>query len=471
MLKSFDFSALYTDFYELTMAQGYFLTNKKEDIATFDYFFRSNPFNGGYTVFAGLGDFLNLIKDFRFTDENLIYLEKQGFLKDFISYLKDFKFRGEILSCREGEIVFPNEPLIRVSGNIIECQLIETLILNIINFQSLIATKTSRIVYAAEGKPVIDFGLRRAQGFAGIMATKASIIGGAAATSNTLAGYLYDIPVKGTHAHSWVQSFANEYLAFRSFVENFPENAILLIDTYDTLNSGLPNAIKVAKEMERKNLKLKGVRLDSGDFSYFSKKVRERLDQNNLGYVKILVSNQLDEYTIQSLNNQNSPIDMWGVGTRLITAYDQPALDGVYKLSSLNGEAKIKISENIEKINNPGIKKVRRYFDFNSKFFIDGIILEKEENIKVIKHPFDIYKKTPVDKSEYEELLLPVYKDGEIRINFSIKDIVEYKNKRFETLNEEHKRFVNPHVYRVGISKKLWELKDTLIKRYKSNLK
>jgi len=335
MINNMEFSALYTDLYELTMSQGYFFSDKKNDSACFDYFFRKNPFKGGYTVFAGLSDFLSLIKDFTFTDDNLRYLSSIGFNRKFVEYLKDFKFKGKIYSFREGEIIFPDEPIIRIEGNIIECQLIETLLLNIINFESLIATKTCRIVYASKGKPVIDFGLRRAQGFGGLQASKAAIIGGANGTSNTLAGYLYNMPVKGTHAHSWVQSFDSEIEAFRRFVENWPENSILLIDTYDTLNSGLPNAIKVAKEMEKKGKRLLGLRLDSGDFAYLSKKVRSILDSEGLDYVKIVVSNQLDEYTIQSLNNQQAPVDLFGVGTKLITAYDQPALDGVFKLAAI----------------------------------------------------------------------------------------------------------------------------------------
>ena len=463
-----EFSALYTDLYELTMSQGYFFTNKTNDKVCFDYFFRNNPFKGGYTVFAGLSDFLQLLENFYFDNEHLDYLFSIGFHKKFVEFLRNFKFRGIIQSVREGEIVFPEEPIIRVEGNIIECQLIETLLLNIINFESLIATKTCRIVYAAKGKPVVDFGLRRAQGFGGIHASKAAVIGGAVGTSNTLAGHIYNIPVKGTHAHSWVQSFDSEIESFRKFVEVWPDNAILLIDTYDTLNSGLPNAVKVAKELEVKGKRLIAVRIDSGDFAYLSKKVRQVLDENNLHYVKILGSNQLDEYTIQSLNNQGAPIDMYGVGTKLITAFDQPALDGVYKLSAVNGVAKIKISDNMEKVNNPGIKKVRRYFDTNGKFFIDGILLEEEKSLKVLRHPLISYKKTKVEGLAHEELYTLVFKNGKaINNNFNVNDIAEYRKERFSLLPEEHKRFINPHIYRVGLSKKLYNLRDKLLREHK----
>ncbi len=469
MKNNFEFSALYTDLYELTMCQAYFFSNKSKDKVCFDYFFRNNPFNGGYVVFAGLSDFLDLLNDFKFSEDNIEYLKSNGFKEQFLSYLRNFKFRGKIYAFNEGEIIFPDEPVIRVEGNIIECQLIETLLLNIINFESLIATKTSRIAYAAKGKTIVDFGLRRAQGFGGLQATKAAFIGGVAGTSNTLAGYLYNIPVKGTHAHSWVQSFDSEYDAFMNFVQNWPENSILLIDTYDTINSGLPAAIKVAKELERIDKRVLGVRLDSGDFAYLSKKVRKILDDNGLHYIKIVVSNQLDEYTIQSLNNQNAPIDMFGVGTRLITAYDQPALDGVYKLSSINNVPKIKISDNMEKVNNPGIKKVRRYFDDEGKFFIDGILLQEENIIKVLRHSFISYKKTETGKRKYENLLKLCHDNGKRLFNCNpVSEISEYRRKRFSQLREEHKRFYNPHIYRVGLSKKLYKLKERLIRTYKS---
>ena len=457
-------SALYTDFYELTMAQGFFIHNRKNDIACFDYFIRKNPFNGGYVIFAGLTDFLNELENFTFSEEDIEFLAQYKFNKNFLEYLKHFKFTGKIYSFEEGDVVFPNEPVMRIEGKIIECQIIESFLLNYLNFQSLIATKTRRIVYSAESKPVIDFGLRRAQALGAIHAARAAFIGGAIGTSNTLAGKIFNIPVKGTHAHSWVQSFSNEYEAFKAFVKTWPENAILLIDTYDTLKSGLPNAIKVAKEMEKDGYKLFGVRLDSGDFAYLSKKVRKILDENGLNYVKIIVSNQLDEYTIKSLLTQNAPIDGFGVGTRLITSYNQPALDGVYKLCSLNKIPKIKISENIEKVNNPGIKKVRRFFNGDGNFLIDGVLLNEEKKIKLLRHPVDPYRKTEVSGLKFEEPLKLVYDNGKILFKKKITEIREFSLKRFEKLPDEHKRFINPHIYRVGLSKKLWDLRDIVIK-------
>ncbi len=460
----FKLSGLYTDFYELTMAQGFFIHGKKDEEACFDYFVRKTPFEGGYVIFAGLCSFLDELENFVFSEDDIEYLKQYGFREDFLGYLRNFRFTGKIYSFDEGDVVFPNEPIMRIEGPIIECQILESFLLNYINFQSLIATKTRRIVYAAEGRPVIDFGLRRAQGLGAVHAARATYIGGAIGTSNSLAGKLFGIPVKGTHAHSWVQSFSNEYEAFKAFVKTWPDNAILLIDTYDTLKSGLPNAIKVAKELERDGYKLGGVRLDSGDFAYLSKKVRNILDENNLKYVKIIVSNQLDEYTIKSLLTQNAPIDGFGVGTRLITSYDQPALDGVYKLCSLNNKPKIKISENIEKVNNPGIKKVRRYFDNNGKFLIDGVLLNYEKKIKLLRHPVDPYQKTEISSYKFEEPLKLVYEKGKKLINKKIQDIADFSRNRFEKLPEEHKRFINPHIYRVGLSKKLWDLRDLLIR-------
>ena len=457
-------SALYTDFYELTMAQGFFLYKKKDDIACFDYFVRKNPYNGGYIIFAGLDSFLTDLENFTFSDEDIEFLKHYNFKKEFLDYLKNFKFTGRIYSFEEGDVVFPNEPIMRIEGPIIECQIIESFLLNYLNFQSLIATKTRRIVDAADGRPVIDFGLRRAQGLGAIHASRAAYIGGAIGTSNTLAGKIFNIPVKGTHAHSWVQSFPNEYEAFKAFANTWPDNAILLIDTYDTLRSGLPNAIKVAKELEKNGHRLFGVRLDSGDFAYLSKKVRKILDENGLRYVKIIVSNQLDEYTIKSLLTQNAPIDGFGVGTRLITSYDQPALDGVYKLCSLNNIPKIKISENIEKVNNPGIKKVRRYLDENGNFLIDGVLLKDEKRVKLIRHPVDPYRKTEVINYKFEEPLKLIFENGKKLVDRSIEEIRNFSLERFKKLPEEHKRFINPHVYRVGLSNKLWNLRDILIK-------
>jgi len=318
--------AIYTDYYELTMAQGYFLAGRQDERACFDYFFRDIPFEGGYVIFAGLSDLLEILNGFQFYEDELDYLAQQGFRDDFLNYLRNFRLNTDIHAAKEGEVVFPRTPILRVEGNIIEAQILETLLLNILNFESLIATKAARMKYAAGDHKVIDFGLRRAQGFGGIQASKAAIIGGIEATSNVYSSFIHDTPASGTMAHSWIQSFDDELTAFRKYAEYYPEDCILLVDTYDTLESGVPNAIKVAKELEEKGYKMKGIRLDSGDLAYFSRKARQQLDDAGLKYVKIAVSNQLDERLIKSLLSQNAPIDLFGVGTRLVTGHESPAL-------------------------------------------------------------------------------------------------------------------------------------------------
>ncbi len=461
--------ALYTDYYELTMAQGYFLSGRQNEPACFDYFFRDLPFNGGYVVYAGISDLLEILYNFRFYPDELEYLKQQGFDDSFLEYLSGLRLSLDIESVREGEIVFPLEPVVRVRGSLVETQILETLLLNILNFESLIATKASRMVLAAQGRKVLDFGLRRAQGFGGIQASKAAIIGGIEATSNVYASYSHGIPASGTMAHSWVQSFDDELTAFRTFAEYYPDDCVLLVDTYDTLGSGLPNAIKVAKELEENGHRLKGIRLDSGDLAYFSRKSRAMLDKAGLGYVKIAVSNQLDERLIKSLLSQNAPIDLFGVGTRLVTGHETPALDGVYKLSSVNNEPKLKISENIEKVTLPGIKKVARYFDSEGMFYRDGIMLEDEENIESIYHPYYSAKYTDVSELESELLMQPAVKDGKLVTDpRPATESADYARRRLSKLNPEHKRFENPHIYRVGISEKLMQLRDQLSSELKS---
>ncbi|MDX1285762.1 MAG: nicotinate phosphoribosyltransferase, partial [Draconibacterium sp.] len=339
MLLNTEKLGLYTDFYELTMAQGYFSGNKVNQTVSFDYFFRTNPYKSGFTVFAGLHDFLELLKEFTFSQSDIDYLRKQKLKPEFLNYLKNFKFNGTIFSVNEGEIVFPNEPVLRVEGNIIECQLIESLLLNILNFESLIATKAFRIKLVSKKKVFADFGLRRAQGLGAIHASRAACIGGASSTSNVLAGKLFNIPISGTMAHSWIQSFPTELDAFRAFAQANPDNTILLVDTYDTLNSGVPNAIVVAGEMEKRGLRLKAIRLDSGDLAYLSKKARKMLDKAGLKDVKIIASNQLNEYVIKTLLlDQNAALDGFGIGPELITGKNDAELDGVYKLACIDGE-------------------------------------------------------------------------------------------------------------------------------------
>lgn len=466
-------SGLYTDFYELTMAQGYLLNSMEDKDSVFDLYFRSNPFDGGYAVFAGLEDAIKGVMNFSYSTDEIEYLRKLGFKSVFLKYLENFSFSGSIYAFREGDIVFQDDILLRVQSNIIEAQLLESILLNIINYQTLAATKARRIIFASGGKTVVDFGLRRAQGKASISGARAAFIGGVSGTSNTLAAKIYGIPAIGTHAHSWVQSFDNELLAFRKYVEIYPDNSTLLVDTYDTLKSGLPNAIIVAKELERQGKKLNAIRLDSGDLAYFSKKARKLLDDEDLRYVKIVVSNQLDEYLVDSLLDQNSPIDMFGIGTKLICSYDQPALDGVYKIAQYDNKPTLKFSENIEKINNPGKKKVVRFLDERGKFLIDGLLLdnENEDIITLIRHPAIPFKKVKI-KFEMirDKVFYPIVEDGKLVYKFpEIRNIQNFSAKRFEMLSDSQKRFTNPHTYRVGVSNDLYKLREDLIRRRSEN--
>jgi nicotinate phosphoribosyltransferase len=340
--------------------------------------------------------------------------------------------------------------------------------LNIINFESLIATKARRIRYTAKGKKIADFGLRRAQGLAAIHASRAAIIGGCDNTSNVLSAFLFDLIPTGTQAHSWIQSFGDELTAFRKFAELYPHNCVLLVDTYNTLKSGIPNAIVVAKELEEKGYKLSAIRLDSGDLAYLSKQARIMLDEANLNYVKIIVSNQLDEYLIKSLIDQESPIDGFGVGTSLITGQKDAALDGVYKISKVDNKPTIKLSEDLAKVTLPGKKKIIRCFDSENKFYADAIVLEEENmyEIDLIFHPHNINKKCSLKNYYKEAIISKVFEDGKIiQKKKSVKEISEFLNFRFLQLPDEHKRFEFPHIYKVGISKKLLDLRDELLKR------
>lgn len=465
-----DHPASFTDYYELTMAQGYYLSGIHERKASFDYFFRKVPFDGGYVIFAGLKELIDTIKHLKFSDEEVEYLIKEGFSDEFLTFLKTFRFRGNIWSAKEGEIVFPGEPVIRVEGNLLETQLIETLLLNVINFQSLIATKAARIRYAAgETSTILDFGLRRAQGLAGIHATRAAIIGGFDGTSNVYSAQRFGIRAGGTMAHSWIQSFDDELTAFRTYCEHYPDSAHLLVDTYNTLESGLPKAIIMAKELQKRGYELKGIRLDSGDLAYFSKQARKMLDDEGLNHVKIAASNQLDERVISSLRSQGAPIDIFGVGTRLVTGDETPALDGVYKLSSVQNEPTLKISENIEKITLPGKKKIYRYLNEDGSFYGDAILLDSEKIIERMHHPIFPAKKSPLVDRPYEEILFKVINNGDEAIQMpDVQEIVKYKKERFERLHPEYKRFDNPHIYKIGISTQLMETRDQLMVSLKS---
>lgn len=465
----FNYTATYTDLYQLTMAQVYFKNNRGAEKAVFDYYFRKNPFGGGYTIFAGLQDLLEILKNLKFSKADLTFLEKEHFDKDFLKYLEDFEFDGDIYSTPEGDVVFPHRPILRVEASLIDAQLIETVLLNTLNFQSLIATKARRIRWIANNKTLIDFGLRRAQGTGGYAATRAAFIGGFNGTSNVISGLEYDIPVSGTMAHSFIQSYDDELSAFRAFAENRPEKCVLLVDTYNTLKSGVPNAITVAKEMEQRGHKLMGIRLDSGDLAYFSRKSRKMLDDAGLGYVQIAASNQLDERVIKSLQEQNARIDIYGVGTSLVIGRPDAALDGVYKLAYYDDEPRIKLSENILKITLPHAKQVFRVKDKNGTWIgADAIGMASQTRVEHMYHPHQPLKNMNLEDLPQEPILQPVMKNGKILIPLkTLEEIRAYSLERFAQLPEEHKRFDNPHQYKVGISTALKDERDNLMKHYK----
>lgn len=464
MISLHQHAALYTDYYELTMAQGYFLSGMAEKRACFDYFFRKLPFKGGYVVFAGLDDLLELLSNYTFDQDDIEYLRSKGFREEFLSYLSTFRFKGTIHSVKEGEIIFPNEPVLRVEGTILETQIIETLTLNYLNFQSLIATKASRIKHAAGDRSVMEFGLRRAQGLGGIHATRAAIIGGAESTSNVYSAFTYGITPSGTMAHSWVESFDDEEEAFRRFAEIYPDNCIFLVDTYDTLRSGIPNAIKIAHEIERAGHRVKGVRLDSGDLAYLSKHARFMLDAAGLHHVNIVATNQLDEHIIKSLLEQGARIDVFGVGTSMVIGRDDAALDGVYKLSRYDGEPRIKISDNLEKILIPDVKKILRYYSADNKFYADAVVGELETDVEQMIHPHQPTKRLSLSGMRKESLMHGVMKDGKrMMAKQTPYEIAAYVQERLALLPDEHKRFEYPHIYKVGASKALLDMRDAMI--------
>ncbi len=477
---NFDTMSLLTDFYELTMMQGYFDAGSHDKTVVFDVFYRVNPSGNGFAIAAGLEQVIDYIKNLRFSEDDINYLASLNtFSEEFLDYLKGFKFTGDIYAIPEGTVVFPTEPLVRVTAPIIEAQIIEAAMLNIINHQSLIATKASRVVWAAEGDAVMEFGLRRAQGpDAGIYGARAAIIGGCAGTSNVLTGKMFGVPILGTHAHSWVMSFPSEIEAFRHYAKTFPKACTFLVDTYNTLRSGVPNAIKVFKEMQEAGIELKnyGIRLDSGDLAYLSKKARKMLDEAGFTDAKITASSDLDENLIMSLKLQGAKINNWGVGTKLITSDDCPSFGGVYKLaaeSDGNGGfiPKIKLSNNPSKVTNPGIKKVMRFYDkATGKIKADLICLDDEqynenERIKLFDHMAK-WKKMILKPGEYtiRELLVPVFKNGEcVYTSPSVNEIKEYCAGELATLWDEHRRLANPHTVPVDLSDKLIELKNKLI--------
>lgn len=460
-------TGLYTDHYELTMAQGYFLSTRHKKKACFDYFFRKAPFGGSFVVFAGLSSVLHMIGNFNYSESDCAYLKSVGFNSRFIEFLQNFSFKGNIHSVKEGELIFPYEPVLRVEGTILETQLVETLLLNILNFESLIATKACRIRQAARDKPLLEFGLRRAQGLGGINASKAAIIGGFDKTSNVFSACHFGLESSGTMAHSWIQSFDDELEAFRVYANYFPDSCTLLVDTYDTLQSGVPNAIKIAGELKKKGHQLAGIRLDSGDLTYLSKKARKMLDDADLKEVKIVASNQLDENIIQSLLSEGAPIDVFGVGTSIATGKDDAALDGVYKLSFFDGKPSIKVSENLVKMTLPGIKKIERFIDQDNLFCADGIAFEYENSYETIFHPTEAGKNKKIAQCQKESLIHQVMQDGQpFLTEHDPKRIAAYTKSRLQQLPKEHKRFLNPHVYKVGISEELMNTRDQLAKQH-----
>ncbi len=473
---------LLTDLYELTMMQGYFRNKDQNETVIFDAFFRNNPMGSGYSISAGLAQVIDLIKNLHFSEGDIAYLASLNlFDKEFLEYLKDFKFTGDIYAIPEGSIMFPREPMVKVIAPIMQAQLIETAILNIVNHQSLIATKASRVCFAARGDGIMEFGLRRAQGpDAGIYGARAAVIGGCIGTSNVLAGQLFDVPVKGTHAHSWIMSFPDEYTAFKAYSEIYPNACLLLVDTYDTLKSGIPNAIRVFTEMRDAGIELKnyGIRLDSGDLAYLSKKARKMLDAAGFPDAIISASNDLDEYLIDSLKVQGAAITSWGVGTHLITAKDCPSFGGVYKLAAVKGPdgqfiPKIKLSENSEKVTNPGNKTIYRIYEKDSgKVKADLICLvdekfDENENLSLFD-PLEPWKKTKLKGGTYtmREMMVPVFIGGEcVYESPKVMDIREYCRQELETLWPETRRLVNPHKVYVDLSKKLYDIKIELLDR------
>ncbi len=463
-------SATYTDQYQLAMAQVYFNSPQRDQTAVFDYFFRKLPFQGGYAIFAGLETLLDILSEWHFSQQDIAYLKDQGFQQDFLDYLTHFRFTGSIHAMKEGEVVFPNTPMMRIEGNLIEVQMIETLLLNFVNFQTLIATKAARIRDTAPQATLLELGLRRAQGLGGFHAARAAMIGGFNGTSNVMAAKTFDIPAVGTMAHAFIQSYNDELTAFRRFAEQRPQDCVLLVDTYDTLNSGLPNAITVAQEMQQCGQQLKAIRLDSGDLAYLSKRARCMLDQAGLHHVKIAVSNQLDEHLIKSLLEQQAPIDIYGVGTSLAIGHPDAALDGVYKMARCHDQSRIKLSENKEKTTLPDRKTVYRLLDQQHMFAGDVItLMDDKQPIKMMHHPFDPFKSRQIHALTQQPLLDCVFDQGKrCQPCQSIQSIADYRAQRLAQLPAEHKRFNYPHVYKIGISTTLKQQRDALIQHYKN---
>ena len=461
------------DYYELTMSNGYFVNGMKDTVVYFDVFFRDNPDKGGYAICAGLEQIVEYIKDLRFDDDDIEYLRKRGcFSEEFLSYLKKFRFSGDIWAIPEGTVVFPGEPLMTVRAPMIEAQFIETYVLMMINHQSLIATKAARITRAAKGRAVSEFGSRRAQGAdAAILGARAAYIGGCSSTACTISDEVYGVPAVGTMAHSWIQLFDSEYEAFKTYCQTYPNSPTLLIDTYNVLESGLPNAIKVFKEL---GITKCAVRLDSGDITYLSKKMRERLDAEGLTECKIVISNSLDEYIIRELIRQGAQVDSFGVGERLITSKSDPVFGGVYKVCAVEDRdgniiPKIKISENVGKITTPHFKKIYRIRDKKTQKAEADLVCLYDEVIDESKpleifDPVATWKRKTFNDYTATELLVPIFKNGEQVYELpTLQDIRSHCKEEIEGMWEEVRRFTNPHNYYVDLSQKLWDLKHNML--------
>jgi len=467
------------DFYEFTMANGYFESGLADKTACFDMFFRKVPDNGGFAIATGLEQLIEYLQSLSFSDNDIAYLRSRGIFSDaFLEYLKNFKFSCDVYAMREGTPCFPGEPLVIVKGPLVQAQLVETMVLLTLNHQSLIATKANRIVRAAQGRKVMEFGSRRAQGAdAAIAGSRAAYIGGCSGSACTISDVLYQIPALGTMAHSWIQTFDSEYEAFATYAKTYPNGCTLLIDTYNVLKSGLPNAIRVHKEiLEPMGCRLAGIRIDSGDITYLTKKIRKILDDEGLNDCQIVVSNSLDEYIIRDTLMQGAQIDSFGVGERLITSKSEPVFGGVYKLAAVwNGEEmqpKIKLSENVEKITLPGFKQVYRLYERNSdKAIADVITLHDEEIDSSLPYeifdPEHAWKRKKITDFRAEKLLVKIFDKGKLVYNTpSLFSVKEYCACEIDKLWDEVKRFENPHKYYVDLSQPLWDMRASLLKKY-----
>ena len=473
---------LLVDFYELTMANGFFKEEMRDKIVIFDMFFREVPDNGEYTIVAGLEQLIEYMGNLHFSDEDIEFLRSKNiFDEEFLAYLKDFKFVCDVWAMPEGTLAFPGEPLLTVRGPAIQAQMLETMVLLTLNHQSMIATKASRIVRQAKGRPVVEFGSRRAQGYsAANLGARAAYIGGCAGTANTLSDKMFGVPALGTMAHSWVQMFDTELEAFRAFARVYPDNCLLLVDTYDTLKEGIPNAIKVFdEEVVPRGFRPKGIRIDSGDITYISNKARKMLDDAGYPDAQIMASNSLDEYTIRTILHQGAKLDSFGVGERLITSKSSPVFGGVYKLVATVNDGgkiipKIKISENVAKITTPGFKELYRFYENETgKAMADVIALRDEEIPKdnyEIFHPVYTWKRKTLSDYTAKKVLVQIYDKGELVYDLpSLEEIKERAERELDTLWEETKRLDNPNEYIVDLSEKLWKLKDELLKKHGKN--